>query len=166
MKPTDTEKFRDLLKTFDTAVLVTHSEPGALRARPMVVAHVDDNCDLWFITDEHSAKVQEIAEDTRVHVIGQNGRNSCVSISGRAFLARNPEKVREFWKTAYRVWFPEGPDDPSIILIRVAVHEGEYWDNTHVKRFTYLYRAVKAVLTGTTPEITEGKQHGHVDLGS
>jgi hypothetical protein len=47
----------------------------------------------------------------------------------------------------------------------VAGEEGEYWDNTGVKRFTYLYRALKAVATGTTPEITEGRQHGHVHLG-
>ncbi len=165
MKQTDTEKFHDLLEGFDTAMLITHHENGHLRSRPMVVVHVDDNCDLWFITDEHSAKVHEIEEDKRVHVVCQNGRNSCASISGRAALVRDPVRVREYWKSAYRVWFPQGVEDPSIVLIRVSGDEAEYWDNTGIKRFTYLYRALKAVATGTTPEITEGQQHGHIHLG-
>jgi general stress protein 26 len=164
MKQTESEKFHELLKGFDTAVLVTHAGDGRLRARPMVVAQIDDNCDLWFITDEHSAKVHEIANDTRVHVIGQKGRDSCASISGRAFLVHDRARVRELWKTAYRVWFPQGVDDPSIVLVRVAGEEAEYWDNTGIKRFSYLYRAVKAVLTQTKPEVEEGRQHGHVRL--
>ena len=43
MKQTESEKFHELLKGFDTAVLVTHAGEGRLRARPMVVAPVDDN---------------------------------------------------------------------------------------------------------------------------
>jgi len=164
MKATETEKFRSLLKSFDTAVLVTHADAIHLRSRPMVIAHVDDNGDLWFITDDHSAKVHEIEEETRVHVVCQNGRDSCVAVSGLAYLVRDRVKVKEFWKTPFRVWFPEGAEDPNIVLIRVAGEQGEYWDNTGIKRFTYLYRAVKAVLTGTVPEVTEGRQHGQVTL--
>src|SRR5690349_13946276 len=135
MKQTESEKFRDLLQTFDTAVLVTHTDNGCLRARPMVVADVDNKCDIWFITDEDSAKVHEIAEDTRVHIVAQKGRDSCVSLSGRAFLVRDRERIRGLWKTAFRVWFPQGAEDPSIALIRVAGDEAEYWDNTGAKRF-------------------------------
>lgn len=56
MKSTQTNNFRDLLCEFETAVLVTHTE-GILRARPMAIAQIEDNCDLWFITGEATAKV-------------------------------------------------------------------------------------------------------------
>lgn len=166
MKPTETEKFRELLETFDTAVLITHDQHSALRARPMMVAQIDEQCDLWFITGEDSAKLHEIESDTRVQVICQNGKTSCISIAGRASLHRDRTKIRDLWKAAYRVWFPKGVEDPNIVLIRVAGEQGEYWDNTGMNQVTYAYRAMKALATGTTPEVTEGKQHGHVELAS
>ena len=164
MKPTQAERFHDLLKNFDTAVLLTHGEGTHYRARPMAVACVDDNCDLWFITGEDSAKVHEIERDTRVQVICQDGRASCVSIAGRASLIQDRAKIRQLWKPSYRVWFPQGPEDPTIVLIHVAGEQGEYWDNTGANGLLYMYRAIKAMMTHTTPEVTEGKQHGHVTL--
>ena len=164
MKRTQPEKFYGLLKNYDTAVLITHGQETHFRARPMVIARVEDNCDLWFITSEDSAKVHEIEVDTRVHVVCQKGRTSCVSISGHASLVRDRAKTQELWKSAFQVWFPQGADDPNIVLIHVAGEHGEYWDNTGVNRLTYAYRAIKAVATGTVPEITEGEQHGRVNL--
>ena len=164
MKQTQTEKFHELLKDFDTAVLITHGQETHFRARPMVIARVGANCDLWFIASESSDKLHEIEADTRVQVVCQKGRTSCVSIAGRASLHRNRETIREVWNSAYQLWFPQGVDDPNIVLIQVAGEHGEYWDNTGINRLTYAYQSIKAVATGTTPEIIEGEQHGHVKL--
>ena len=38
------------------------------------------------------------------------------------------EKVRQLWHQGYAPWFPEGPGDGSIALVRVRVEEAEYWD--------------------------------------
>ena len=164
MKQTQTDKFHELLKEFETAVLITHGRETHFHARPMAIAQVEDNCDLWFITREESAKVHEIESDTRVQVVCQAGRSSCISIAGRASLSRDRAKIRELWRPALRVWFPHGVDDPDIVLIHVAGEHGEYWDNTGVNRLTYAYQAVKAVATGTVAEVKEGQQHGHVNL--
>ena len=117
MKQTQTEKFRELLQGFDTAVLITHTQENHFRARPMAIARIDDNCDLWFITGEASAKVHEIEADTRVQIICQNGQACCVSLTGRATVSRDRTRIRELWKAAYRVWFPQGVEDPNIVLI-------------------------------------------------
>jgi general stress protein 26 len=164
MKPTELETFRDLLRDFDTAVLMTYDRQKRFRARPMAIAHVEDNCDLWFITNEDSAKVHEIEANTRVHVTCQNGRSSCLSISGHASLSRDRLKIREIWKPPFRIWFPEGEEDPNIVLIHVKGEQGEYWDSTWTEGLLYAYQAIKAVVTGTTPKIVEGEQHGKVRL--
>ncbi|MEO8451572.1 MAG: pyridoxamine 5'-phosphate oxidase family protein [Gemmatimonadota bacterium] len=162
---TETERFRDLLRDFDTAVLLTHAKEEDLTVRPMVVAKVDDNCDLWFITSIDSAKVREIRDDGRVQVVCQEGWESCVSIAGRASVVDDRAKIHELWKKSYQVWFPKGADDPDAVLIRVRGDHGEYWDNTGTNRLVYAYQAVKAVITGTKPEYNEsGDQHGEVDL--
>jgi general stress protein 26 len=127
-------------------------------------SRVEENCDLWFVTPEDSTKVHEIEKDTRAHVVCQKGWTSCVSISGRASLSRDRAQIRRLWKEAYQVWFPDGEEDPNIVLIQFRGEQGEYWHNTGTNRFTYTYRALKALATGTKPEIIEGEQHGQAAL--
>jgi len=162
MKQTQQDKFRDLLGGFGTAVLITQAPGNCLRARPMAVAAVDENCDLWFITGRDSAKAHEIEQNTRVQVVCQDGWKSCVSLSGRASLCYDPAKTRALWKASYQAWFPLGFNDPEIALIHVVGDQGEYWDNTGLRQFTYIYQAAKAILTGARPEIHEDDQHGQV----
>lgn len=166
MSLTQKEKFRDLLSDFTTAVLITHDSKNTLRARPMAIASVDENCDLWFITGKDSAKAHEIERDTHIHLVCQDGWSSCVSLSGRATLVNDRNRLQSLWNAYYQVWFPKGINDPDIVLIHVVGEHGEYWDNTGTNRFTYLFQAAKAMVTGTTPEIEEGDQHGHVKFAS
>lgn len=164
MNQTQNEKFRKLLADFQTAVLITHGGEDAFRARPMAIARVDENCDLWFVTSRDSAKAHEIEMDTWVQVICQNGWSSCVCISGYASLNFERAKIRELWNASLQVWFPKGVDDPEIVLIQVVGELGEYWDNTGINRVTYAYQAIKALVTGTVLEVKEGDQHGRMKL--
>jgi len=164
MKQPETEKFFELLQGFKTAVLITHGRETHFRARPMAIARIEKNCDLWFITGRDSAKVHEIQEDTRVQVVCQDGRASCLSIAGLASLSHDRNMIQEAWQAEYKAWFPKGADDPNIVLIHVRGETGEYWDNTGVNRLAYAYQTVKAVVTGTVAEVQEGEQHGHVKL--
>jgi general stress protein 26 len=158
------ERFRELLGEFNTAVLITQKGDSLFRARPMAIVGVDENCDLWFIANNESAKVHELQTDTRVQVICQNGWASCVCISGRASLDYDRSKVYQLWKPIYQAWFPLGVNDPDIVLIHVKGEQGEYWDNTGLKRLNYVYKTIKAIVSGTTPEVAEGEQHGRVKL--
>ena len=164
MNDNRTEILRDLLQDFSTAVLLSHTDPDWWHARPMAIARVEENGDLWFITNVQSAKVREIEADTRVQVICQNGWSSCAVVTGHAGLVRDREMIREMWQPAFKIWFPGGVEDPDIVLIRVAGERGEYWDNTGVNRLIYIYESLKAIVKGTTPEISEGRQHGVVTL--
>lgn len=158
------EKLRKQLQDFDAVVLITPGDDNVGHARPMVVARVDENCDLWFFTSQHSAKVREIEADTQAQVICQDGWTSCVVISGRTALNRDRAMIRDLWKPAFEVWFPDGAEDPNLVLIHFTGDRAEYWDNTGANRFTYLYQSIKAVVRGTKPQIKEGEQHGHVTL--
>jgi general stress protein 26 len=158
------EKLRGQLQDFDTAVLITRGENAAVHARPMAVARVDENCDLWFFTGAQSAKVDEIEAHPQAQVICQSGWSSCVIVAGRAMLNRDRATIRDLWKPAFKLWFPDGAEDPNLVLIHFTGQRAEYWDNTGANRLTYLYQAFKAGLRGTTPEIREGVQHGEVTL--
>ncbi len=157
------EHFRKLLQQFHTAMLIT-TGGGELRARPMAIAKVEDDGRVWFLTGAETAKVHEIENETRVLLTCQNDRSAYLSLGGRADLVRDHAKIAELWQEPYRVWFPQGKDDPSIELIVVRPEQGEFWDNEGFNKLDYLFQTAKAYVTGTTPEIDEGKQHGRVQL--
>jgi len=159
-----TEHFHTLLKKFHTAMLVTRTQAGELRARPMAIAQIDDACRVWFFSGRSSGKIDEIEDETQVKVVCQQDHSINLSISGVARLSRDPAKIDELWNETYKTWFPKGRNDPDLALISVEPEEGEYWDNEGFNRIKYLFETAKAYATGTRPEINEGEQHAKVVL--
>jgi len=158
------EKMQELLKDFDAAMLVTRSDEGSLRARPMALADVDDDGVLWFLTERGSAKVQEISEEHQVNVAMQSS-NKFISISGTAAPVENRQKLDDIWNEAWKVWFPGGKSDPNLMLLRVDGDRGEYWDNSGLSGIKYIIEAGKAYLKGERPDVeSDPKIHGKVEL--
>lgn len=142
-----TEKFREQLGELNTALLITRGGATPFRARPMVIAGVDPNCDLWLVTSRDFANVHELETSVDVLVTCQTDWGSCICIAGRA--ARNHEcaKLREF-----EAWLPLGVNDSDVALIHVAGEHGEYWDNTGMDRRMYIYESVRTVVGDTVPD--------------
>ena len=159
------DKLQELLKDFDSAMLVTRTVAGELRSRPMAVADVELGGVLWFVTERHSGKIEEIARDSHVNVAMQ-GKMKFVSISGTAAAVDDPRKVAELWNETWKVWFPGGKTDPTLILLKVQGDAGEYWDNSGTSGIKYLIEAGKAYLSGEKPREVEGdpKVHGKVAM--
>ena len=86
--PQQAQKFHHLLSEFKTAMLVTHTAEGELRARPMAIAQIEENCRVWFFTGLESGKVHEIETDTHVGIVCQRDRDVYLSLSGLARLSR------------------------------------------------------------------------------
>ena len=158
------EKIHDLLKAFDTAMLVTHGASQSPRARPMAIARVEPNCDLWFFTGRDTAKVHEIESNREVLIVCQKDHGNYVALVGIADLVSDQVKARKLWKESYRTWFPQGVDDPDLVLISVRSREAEYWDNRGLNGIRYAFEAAKAYVTGTRPDVEEGEQHARVHL--
>ena len=148
-----------LLESFDTAMLITHHGHGD-HARPMVVAGVEGASTLWFVTSTTSPKADEIRQDTRVSATFQSDKRF-VALSGRGELVTDRAKIQELWKAGWRVWFPDGKDDPTLALIRVAVTDAEFWDNAGSNGIRYAFEAAKALLSRETPDEVDG-EHGRV----
>lgn len=144
----------EMMRSFDTAMLVSRSEAEMLRARPMAVAELVENGEIWFLTDKHSGKIDEIQRDPRTAVIFQN-RSQFVSLSGRSRIVENRAKVHELWSESWKVWFPAGKDDPTIMLVHFIPDEAEFWDNAGIRGLRYLFKAGVAYLQGQTPEVDD-----------
>ena len=75
------------------------------------------------------------------------GSDSWVSLTGHAVVVDDLEKKRELWDAGVAAWFPDGPDDAGIVLLRVDAASAEFWDNPGGKIATALSFA-KAKVTG------------------
>jgi general stress protein 26 len=157
-------KLRELLDEFGVGMLVTRTADGSLRARPMALAEAEPDGTLWFATDRHSGKMDELDRDGHV-VVTMQSKTKFVSLSGTARAVDDRAKLSQLWKVEWKVWFPGGKDDPNITLLRVDGTAGEYWDNSGASGLKYLIEAGKALLSGERPSVDDDpKVHAKVKL--
>ena len=110
------------------AMLTTLTADGAFRSRPITTHGARFDGDLWFLTRMGSAKIEEVRQHRRVGLTyARSEDNSYVALTGTAEVVVDAKKAEELWDPSYRAWFPEGPNDPDLALIKVSVEMAEYW---------------------------------------
>ena len=143
------KKVLELIDGIDYAVFTTRGSDGApLHARPMAHRKVEGDGDLWFFTKKDSRKVEEISADPQTLVsFADPSHQTFVSITGRSTVVADRARVKALWNEIYRAWFPGGPEDDNVVLIRVEAEHAEYWDTPN-SALVYAFGYVKAVVTG------------------
>ena len=148
-------KLAELVKEARIAMLTTAEPNGTLRSRPLATLQMDSQGTLWFFTSVTSPKVEEIDQHRQVNVSYANPDDmDYVSISGRATIVRDREKMKQLWTKWVEPWFPKGLDDPDLVLLAVQVDQAEYWDapDSAVKR---MFGLAKALRSGDTSGLGE-----------
>jgi len=140
----------ELLAKFDTAMLVTRTADGRLRARPLSFAG-ELQGRLYFSTSADSPKVAELQSEPRVAITMQDSVRY-VSVSGLAEIREDRGLVERLWRESWRVWFPGGKSDPTLRILSVEPQAAEYWDQSGARGLKHLAEMVKAYATGTKPE--------------
>lgn len=152
-----------VLKDFDSGILVTRTERGELRGRPMALAKIEAGGDIFFASSLNNETVREIEADPRVAVTVQ-GSLKFASVSGRAHIMRDRALIKQLWREGWKLWFPDGPDDPSLCLIKFDADEGEYWDNSGTRGIRFALRAASAYAHGERLDERDASQNAKVKL--
>ena len=159
------DKIYEMLRGFDTVMLATATPEGRIEGRPMQIVDIDERTgNIWFLTGRETRKVHEISDNAQVALVCQDARSAWLSLSGIGMIVHEPSRVRELWREPFRVWFPDGPDDPELRLLVVEPQSAEYWDNRGSNKLEYLFEAAKAYVSGSTPKVSDGDQHGRLPL--
>ncbi|HET9527751.1 MAG TPA: pyridoxamine 5'-phosphate oxidase family protein [Pyrinomonadaceae bacterium] len=158
-RESDYEKLREMIKDIDLCMLTTIDESDDLHSRPMSLnGDVDDEGNLWFFTSSNSHKASEIERTPNVNVSFIDTRKQqYVSISGAAELVHDRQKIKELWKPVLKAWFPDGPDQADVALLKVKVKKAEYWDGPS-STIAQAISFVSAILTGKQVEMGENKK--------
>ena len=151
-------------RSFRVGMLTTLDPDGKPWSRPMAIQEVTDQADFYFFTNADADKVAHIARDPRVGIaLSAPDDQAYVTLAGTAEVLNDRDKIEALWSEFARAWFPDGPDDVSLRLIRVEADRAEYWDSAS-GLFTAAWGYLKAVTTGepaTDPPLSENTQ---VDL--
>lgn len=120
-----------LVERIGIGMLATRAQDGHWVSRPVEPRMIDGRFDgdLWILTSASSHKVAEIRAHPRVNLSLASPRdNRYVSISGRAVVRRDRARIARLWTARQRVYYPGGPEDPDLTLVRLRVDTVEYWD--------------------------------------
>jgi general stress protein 26 len=152
------QKVWDMIKDIQIALMVTTDDEGLLRSRPMAVQQRSFEGDLWFFTNVNSGKVDHIEGNPGILLAyADPGSQNYVSVTGEAEIVRDRAQIKALWSDMLKIWFPDGPDDPDIALIKVRMKMAEYWDSpSSVMVLAYGY--LKSSLTGEKPRLGEHKR--------
>ena len=70
---------------------------------------------------------------------------------------RDTAKTKTIWKMTDDLWWPGGPDDPDVCLLRIQPLTAELWDGP-ASAAVSIIEFVKAKLTGSEPDLGENRK--------
>lgn len=154
----DFEKLADLIEDSRITMMTTIDEDDRLVSRPMSPLKMDADGALWFFTDIHSDKVQQI---DRVNLSFSDDDDSIyVSVAGHGTVSAERALIEELWTPLMKPWFPGGEESPNLALLKVTPQTAEYWDSTHNKMVRMFALATSVI---ASKPVGMGK-HGKLDL--
>ena len=158
-RESDFEKLVEMIKDIDLCMLTTVDEGDELHSRPMSLnGYVDEENNLWFFTSSNSHKASEIERTPNVNVsFIDTDDQRYASVSGVAELITDRQKIKELWKPVLKAWFPDGPDQPDVALLKVKMTKAEFWDGPS-STISQAVSFVSAIFTGKQVELGENKK--------
>lgn len=158
------EHLWNMIKDIRFAMFTARHGNGHLHSRPMTVQNgkLDEDSSLWFFMSRTADAVDDLRQEPAVNVaFADPGKDSYVSVSGRASIVEDTAKKDQLFSAMNKAWFPGGPTDPDLVLVQVAIDHADFWDTKSNKLMQGLKMA-KAAATGDRPQ--ELGEHGVVHM--
>ena len=154
------DKLYDLIADLEIAMFTTRRPDGLLVSRPMATQAHAAGADLWFVTAKGSPKLAELRNDDHVNLAYYKDRTrEWISVSGRARVVDDREKIHELYRPDWRAWFGDDggqhhgtPDDPRIVLIAVDITLAMYLE-LNKPQPVVLFELVKGIITDDRPDL-------------
>lgn len=146
------DRIWELARRIGVAMFVTW-DGEAQRARPLAATLEKEENAIYFLTDVHGQKDDQITEFPNVSVnFADHKHSKYVAISGRAEVLNDREKIKDLWSPFAKAWW-DSPEDPAIRVIRLTPADAELWDSPG--RIVTTISMLAAAVTGRSPKIGE-----------
>jgi len=126
----DLEKLGELIDGIEVAMLTTHAADGSMVSRPLQTLEFDSSGELVFFTAADSRKIEEMRANPDVNLAYANpGKQIYISVRGNATIDRDRATIDALWSAMQKIFFPQGKDDPNLVVLRVRVRDAAYWES-------------------------------------
>lgn len=150
-----------LIEGIPIAMLTTVDGNGSLASRPMAALEMDVHGALWFFTDVHSSKVEQLRAANLAFTDTANG--TYVSMSGRGEIDTDRSRIKRLWTSFAKPWFPDGPDSPNLALLKFLPDAADYWDAPDSK-MVRAFGVIASMVVGKP--IARGEHGSHRSLSA
>ena len=140
------EKALGIARSSRFCMVTVSNGASDLLSRPMTPQQVTDDGEIWFLIDATGDQAAQVTAHPAVNLAFVDS-STWLSISGRGKVLQDKAKVEELWNSAAEAWFPEGPSDSRLGVLRVLGKSAEYWDAPGGRIATVL-SFIKAKATG------------------
>lgn len=139
---------KEMTENVRICMFTTVSLKDELSARPMATVKVEDDGSIWFFSNEYDLKSKEISKENEVMLAYSDpAKNTYITVNGKAKLINDQVRKEAYFSPAVKAWFPDGLEDPRLILICVEPETAEYWEGTSSK-VVVAFNMLKAIVTG------------------
>jgi general stress protein 26 len=122
-------RLRELVEGIRFAMVTTVDHDGTPQNRPLPPQHADDDGTLWFIAPRLSSLADQLRAKPAVLITwGDTRSRRYLSVNGTATVLHDPAKAAQLWDAAIRSWFPDGPEDPDVAVIKVELDTSDCRD--------------------------------------
>ena len=154
----DLQKLATLIQPMDgVAMLTSIDDDGALISRPMAPLEMDESGAIWFFTDVHTAKVDQLRSLNLSFSDAE--RSTYVSLCGHGDLEVDRAHIKRLWSPLARPWFPNGTESENLALLKFTPSAAEYWDAVSTK-MVHLFATAISVIAARPIGMGE---HGHLE---
>jgi len=154
------EKIKSIAENAGTCFFSTNVK-AETNSRPMALQEVDENGNLWFLSDVTSDKNKDIEKDPEVELYFiNNSKYEYVFIKGKASITQDKALIDKYWTNFANAWF-DGKDDPNVSLIKVAATDGYYYE-TKENKLVAMTKMLFSAATGAKME--DGGVEGSLDV--
>lgn len=158
-KGTDLHKLGEMIDDMEVAMLTTRTSDGSLVSRPLQTLKLDAGGELIFFTAADSHKVADLTENEHLNLAYANASDHrYVSVRGSARIDRDRSLIDELWSPMQKIFFPQGKDDPELVVLRVKVRDASYWESAD----NFLERALDFTRAITSKDPSDLGTHGEL----
>ena len=155
----DVDRVWTLINEIPVAMVVTRQGQGAhMRARPMAMRPAREEGAIYFLTDVDAPKAEEVRRDETICLaLADNKSQKYVSITGRAEIIDDRDRINEIWSIYDKAFWPD-KNDPRIRILRVTPESAEFWEGAGT--VVTAVKLVAAIASGERMNIGENEKVG------
>jgi general stress protein 26 len=153
----DIDRVWTLIDSIPVAMVVTH-QGAEMRARPMAMRPAREEGAIYFLTDVDAPKAEEVRRDETICLaLADNKSQKYVSITGRAEIIDDRDRVKEIWSIYDKAFWPD-KNDPRIRILCVTPESAEFWEGAGA--IVTVVKLVAAIASGERMNVGANERVG------